>query len=427
MKIESVAIIGAGPAGLTAALAASQCGLDVTVFEQAPQFDPVGGGILLHSNGLRVLEALSLLDRFRPLMRLIETMTLEAGGRVLFRLDYRTLAVPLPHGAVIMRHALEECLLAAVREAAVPVHFGHRLEAVDLKTGRARLALSTPTPPCHPEFDVVIACDGVNSRTREALGVPVRPFTGEAFLRGTGLVEMPPTLREIWASGGRVFGICPLPGAQTHFYCSAPPGPWPGAVLDDLGAWLDTWDEFGPEVAAIVRAVPDWRQVNYSVAGEVRLRHWSVPPVFFVGDAAHAMRPNLGQGANAAMVDALVLVRLLAAARKNAADLRSVGRAYERVRRLFAGETQLVARTIGVFAGWQSRPGRWARDVLLSLPQRVPVLQHFGALLTAGYNPRETPWLAGGGGEALIKGLPRPGREYGCQEPPMGQSKETHQ
>src|SRR5215211_3228071 len=64
--LSRVAIVGAGPAGLAAALALRRLGLEVTVFEQAEDYQRIGGGIVLHDNGQRVLQALGLLDSFRP-------------------------------------------------------------------------------------------------------------------------------------------------------------------------------------------------------------------------------------------------------------------------------------------------------------------------------------------------------------------------
>ena len=65
-----IAIVGAGPAGLTAALAGRKLGLEVTVFEQAHDFKRIGGGIAIQDNGQRVLDTLGLLESFRPYMRL---------------------------------------------------------------------------------------------------------------------------------------------------------------------------------------------------------------------------------------------------------------------------------------------------------------------------------------------------------------------
>src|SRR5689334_25179590 len=95
MRAKRIGIVGAGPAGLTAALAAQRLGLDVTVFEQAPNFERIGGGILVHSNGLRVLAALGLVESLEGRGRTTQVLRVEtAEGRVLSTFDYRKLDIP---------------------------------------------------------------------------------------------------------------------------------------------------------------------------------------------------------------------------------------------------------------------------------------------------------------------------------------------
>src|SRR5262245_22692352 len=95
MSSMRIAVVGAGPAGLTAAIAGRRLGLDVTVFEQAPNFERIGGGILVHSNGLRVLGALGLVDALEARGRTTAVLRVEtAVGRVLSTFDYRKLDIP---------------------------------------------------------------------------------------------------------------------------------------------------------------------------------------------------------------------------------------------------------------------------------------------------------------------------------------------
>jgi 2-polyprenyl-6-methoxyphenol hydroxylase-like FAD-dependent oxidoreductase len=100
----------------------------------------------------------------------------------------------------------------------------------------------------------------------------------------------------------------------------------------------------------VLGAVRDWSRVNYDEPVEVQARWWCRPPVFLVGDAAHAMTPYLGQGANSALVDALVLSRLLAAEFQGRGDLAAVGRRYQVVRRRFTRLLQTSSRRQGDLA-----------------------------------------------------------------------------
>jgi 2-polyprenyl-6-methoxyphenol hydroxylase-like FAD-dependent oxidoreductase len=388
-----VAVVGAGPAGLTAALAGRTLGLDVRVYEQAPDFRRVGGGIMLHSNGLRVLDALGALDSFAPQMRLTRHIhLLNADGRRLSSSDLGEIAVPHNHTAVVLRYQLQDHLLAAVERAGVGVGFGRRLIGVTVTPGGAVMRFADGG---EEEADVVVAADGLHSAVRESLGLSaVKVPVGEAYLRAVADVRTPNSdVRELWAADGRRFGICPLPGDRTYFFCTAPIGGWPGVLAGGLNEWVGGWADFGPEVTALLRGVPDWSRVNYSELHEVRMPRWHRPPVFVLGDAAHAMTPNLGQGANSAMTDALVLMRLLAEKAGGEVNLTDVAERHEAGRRRFVTQVQATARHTGRLAAVRSGVGRWARDAAMRASGRVGFVRR-GMLRTAmGVNPADEPYF----------------------------------
>jgi len=389
--VSEVTIVGAGPAGLVAAIAAKRLGLEPTVFEGAADFKRVGGGILLQNNGLQVLGALGLLESFRPFMRVTPVLVTELpDGRRLAAVDYRKLAVPHPYTAVVLRYELQEHLLAAAQREGVTLHFGSRCNGVVRTEGAA--VLSFENGVTHTAR-VLLACDGIHSHVREGAGVPyVKREIRRAYLRAVAELHMQDDLiREIWGADGRRIGICPLPGNRTYIFTTAPFGQWQGVLEHDLEGWIRSWAPFGPLVQHLLRAVPDWRRVNYSEVAEVVMPNWFHPPIFFVGDAAHAMTPNLGQGANAAMVDALVLVRLLALEPRG--DLTGVGQQYEAIRKDFVRRTQRTAYRAGVLAELTSKPLQRLRNRTFSLVQRVPSLGRSALLLAAGYNPSDEPYL----------------------------------
>ena len=118
MGSQRIAIVGAGLAGLTAALAARQQGLDVRLFEQAADFQQIGGGIDDPQQRYARSEALGQLDGFAPHMRLTSLLHLEAArGKRLSTTDLREVAVPHNQAAVVMRHRLQEYLLGAAERA----------------------------------------------------------------------------------------------------------------------------------------------------------------------------------------------------------------------------------------------------------------------------------------------------------------------
>ncbi|HVK13221.1 MAG TPA: NAD(P)/FAD-dependent oxidoreductase [Gemmataceae bacterium] len=381
-----IAIVGAGPAGLTAALAGRQAGLAVRVYEQAPDARPAGGGLMLHSNGLRVLDALGVLDALRPDLRFTSVTRLEPLGRRPVRTDLGELTIPHNHLAVVLRADLQEALRAAVERAGVPVEFGRRLASVAKTPAGARLTFEDGGSA---EAAAVVGADGLHSRVRTALGLPAEVVpVGEAYLRG--VADRPTAaddVRELWGPDGRRFGICPLPHGRTYFFCSAPLGRWAEVRASGLAGWVEGWRPFGADVVALLEAVPAWDRVNYAELSEVRMPRFAFPPAYLIGDAAHAMTPNLGQGGNSSMVDAVVLMRLLAA------DPATAGAKYDALRRPFVTATQAAARRVGRMAALRSRPLRWARDMLMRLASAVPAVRRGLLRTAAGYNPAEEDML----------------------------------
>jgi 2-polyprenyl-6-methoxyphenol hydroxylase-like FAD-dependent oxidoreductase len=388
-----IAIVGAGPAGLVAAIAARKLGLEPQVFEQAPDFKRIGGGILIHSNGLRVLDALGIYRGFESAMNPTQTLlSVAPGGRVLGRVDYAGIAIPFNRCAVVMRYELQEHLLREATRAGVKIEFGQRLTGLAIRDRSAGLEFSGGAS-C--EAEVVAACDGTRSATRTAAGIHATISTiAQAYLRGIAERRTEDrTIRELWGADGRRFGICPLPGDRTYFFCTAPFGEWKAESTAPPREWIEGWRPFGDEVIALLEAVSDWSRVNYDELHEVRLDRWVQPPVFLVGDAAHAMTPNLGQGANCAMVDALVLVRLLAESRQRDGGLEAVASKYEAVRRAFVTRIQSMARQMGLVASLRSPVARLLRDSALGVALRIPAITKSATLLSVGYNPAEENFL----------------------------------
>ncbi len=389
----NIAVVGAGPAGLIAALAASKTGFEVVVFEQAPDFKRIGGGILIHSNGLRVFDALGIQDGFEAAMRPMRRLkAIVPPARIVGDIDYGALAIPQNRCAVTMRYELQEYLLECARSAGIEVRFNHRLSG--LERGERGAALRFDGAGAY-QADIVLACDGINSVAREAAGLAgrKRPI-GEAYLRAIAQSATDAeVIRELWGADGRRFGICPMTRDRTYIFCSVALGRWDGIRAGGLGDWIESWRPFGAEVVELLRAVPDWERVSYDELHELHLDRWVAPPVFVIGDAAHAMTPNLGQGANSAMVDALVVVRLLAEARDRGQTLEQAGARYESIRKRFVTRVQTAARQMGAVAAFVSPVARALRNAALAGLSRVGPLMRRSALLGAGYNPEEDAYL----------------------------------
>src|SRR5262245_42146307 len=163
-----IAIVGGGPAGLIAAIAAQRAGFACTVYEQAASFERVGGAVGIQSNGLSVLEALDLLDVFRERIVFLTTGVMESPpGRLIARADLSKLGIPHAGFAVALRYDLQEILAASARNEGVELRFGARCTRAEWLPHATRLHFVDGSSTDAP---LVLACDGVRSVVRESLG-----------------------------------------------------------------------------------------------------------------------------------------------------------------------------------------------------------------------------------------------------------------
>lgn len=382
--MKSVAIIGAGPAGLTAALAAQRFGVPVVVYEQSPEFSQTGAGFLIHSNGLRVLDALDLWSCVcRHIMLTTQLRTESAVGELITTFDYSKLDIPRNHGGVVLREDLRRYLYESVLQRGVPINFGHELQSLKVDGGGcARVQFSNGH---EEEHSMVIACDGVNSRVRSLTELNARIIPA-SYVTYAGVSSSAPAVkaaREIW-SHGEYFGVCPLPDDTSFFYAKGLKNP----SSSQLTAWVERWKNSCAEVGHVLQGA-DLNKLVRTEFREVCLNHWYRPPIFFIGDAAHAMKPNLGQGANSSMVDALVLVRLIAEMYSKPVDLERVGFEFQSIRKPFVSRVQWFARQIDVFRSLTDHNVSLCRDSLLRFCHQFRPPSRYVMSLIAGYNPRE--------------------------------------
>jgi 2-polyprenyl-6-methoxyphenol hydroxylase-like FAD-dependent oxidoreductase len=287
-----------------------------------------------------MLAALGLLESFRPHLQPCPVIAAELCGGRLLGADFGRFSPPLRHlPAIVLGHQLQEHLLAAARAGGVEVRFGHRVVAVSAAGDAAVLRLADGA---RERVGLVLACDAAGSPTRASLWPPARRRRlRRAYLRGVADIGwQPPRVRAL---------RYPTAGSSGRHRVDA--GRRPSTVACRRGSLVG---RLRPDAPAIPGAVQDWRRVNYERPLEVQAWRWSRTPVFLVGDAAHAMTLYLGQGANSALVDALLLSWLLERALHGRGDLAAVGRRYKEIRGRFIRPLQAGSRRQGDLAtlGW---------------------------------------------------------------------------
>lgn len=366
-----VTVIGAGIGGLATAAGLSQCGHDVTVLERATDLSPVGAGISLFANGYRALDLIGIGDRLRvPYDAHARTGQRTASGRLLARIP----TDPRIELGVIHRAELHEQL----RDAAHKAQLRLGTEAVRVSGSDVVVRPTAGGAESIVSADVVVAADGINSQIRAALpDDPGLRYSGYSSWRG--ITDAPFDLRgvlgESWGFRER-FGYLPIRDGRVYWFgvASMPPG----SVFDD-------------EVAEVRRRFSHWHrpipELLAATAPEAVMRHdisdLTRPLPSFVhgrlvllGDAAHAMTPNLGQGGGQSLEDAATLTLLL----RDISDIGDIGplprdgarldaalAEYDRLRRPRTQAITKQARQLGAFAHVGSRPGALLRDAVFAL------------------------------------------------------------
>jgi 2-polyprenyl-6-methoxyphenol hydroxylase-like FAD-dependent oxidoreductase len=325
-------IVGGGIAGLATAAGLARAGIACEVVERAPAWAPVGAGIVLSVNAMAVMRRLGLDDAVAERgTRLGRGAITDAAGRELGATDFALLEPELGPTIALHRAALHEVLLEGARD--VPVAHDASVEA--LRSDEDGVDV-TFTDGREHRYDLVVGADGLRSRVRELLfGPSSLAYSGYTCWRF--VVKSPVrslAMREMWGRGRRL-GIVPIGEDSLYAFAvaNAPPGADdpPEGRLDRL---RERFAGFGGQAPDVLAALQSPDQLIHNDLEERPEGPWHAGRVLLIGDAAHAMTPNMGQGAAMALEDAAVLVELLAAGASPVSEvvLRLVERRRARVR-----------------------------------------------------------------------------------------------
>jgi 2-polyprenyl-6-methoxyphenol hydroxylase-like FAD-dependent oxidoreductase len=305
---RQILVIGAGIAGLATTVALQRRGHDVTVIEERTDTSS-GAGISIWPNALAALDEIGLGDAVR-----------EAGGRVTAgALRWRdgtwlrhpaherlvkALGEPL---VVIRRSALTTVLADAVAEGTL--HHGLSTRELVSTADGVRVRLSDSTTR---EADAVVGADGTRSVVARHLnGSLADRYVGYMAWRGVAECGIDPDFAGEVMGPAIEFGHVPLGPDRTYWFATerAPEGQVaPQGELTYLKAKFATWAEPIPTVLAATDPEGLLRNDLYD---RDQARQWSRGPVLVVGDAAHPMRPHLGQGGCQGIEDAAILARFV--------------------------------------------------------------------------------------------------------------------
>ena len=349
MQPPRTIIVGGGIGGLFAAKALLAHGLEVAVYEQAPELGEVGAGVYITPNSVRQMVRVGLGDA-------VETWGARVGAAShYFRADGSPIApVQVTDSSgwsanFGMHRADFVDFLAASLPKGI-VHTGHRCIGFEQVGDKARVKFANGATAA---ADIVVGADGIHSELRPYVFPPSQPvFSGSVAYRGTVPSDRVPGFPnerwQMWLGQGKHFLVFPLRAGKLLNYVGFVPADkemkesWsaPGDP-DMLRAEFAGWD---PRIEALLLKVE--KTFRWALHDREPMPTWTKGRLTLLGDAAHPMLPHLGQGANQAIEDGMALATILS--RVGNAHAPEALIAYERLRRQRVADVQHGARQNGM-------------------------------------------------------------------------------
>lgn len=380
-----IAICGAGPAGLAAALALSEQGRRITIFDQFETPKPLGSGLILQPTGLAVLDHLGIGKRIRGLGARIDRLygKAAASGRVV--LDVRYEALGAARGLAVHRAGLFNVLHDAARAAGIEVETLSQVKDLDGSSvifNEARRA---------GPFDLVVDALGSNSPLiAHASGPDYRqPLAYGAIwssLPWPGPPFDPHSLEQRYDKASVMSGVLPIgcvregEAAQAAFFWSLKVADFPRWQAQGLQRWKESVHILWPETAPLLDSIASAEQMVLARYDHHMLALPYGRKLVFIGDSAHSTSPQLGQGANQALLDVKTLTECL----QRHDDLADAISDYARRRRFHVKIYQALSRLFTPFYQSDSELLPLVRDHLVAGMSRLPIAQRALARIVCG-------------------------------------------
>ncbi len=398
MKPLDVAVVGTGTVGSASALFLARQGHRVTLYERVPEPSTIGAGIMLQPTGMAVLRALGLEQQVVPKGDVIDKLTVQtAARRKVMELEYSHLEPGL-FGVGLHRGVLFDVLYrAASKEPGVTMCTGVDVEDLHVHRDGTHAIVERGTRTKHGKHDLVVVANGARSSLRDdtafvksverypwgALWAIVpdvdNRFTGRLFqvVRGTHrLIGLLPT------------GHGPEGGPRmVSFFFSLRSDLLSSFREGDFAAWKQGVLDDAPEAAPVLAQLGGPNALLFSEYHDVVMWPWNTERVVYLGDAAHAMSPQLGQGCNLALLDAWFLSEAMRG-RENVTDALFT---YSRRRRWHLGWYQFITRALTPFFQSDLPWLQPVRDYGFPLATKLPWVRKQMVAAMAGVS--RGPWL----------------------------------
>jgi 6-hydroxynicotinate 3-monooxygenase len=317
-RSKTIAVIGAGLGGMTAAGLLQRAGFRVKIYEQAPTFSRIGAGIHFSSNVMLVMRRLGIEKALSDIGLHPDAFVSRKWdtGEILFELPFDAASERRNGAAYINVHRGD---LHAILESSLEpstIAFGKKLHAIDLSGSPTRLIFADRE---HSEADIIIGADGVNSKSREFVIGPGKPrYTGNIAHRSifpvARLRGLPIRACSKWWGPGNHILVYYMTQAREEVYLvtSAPQADWDTTesfLPCDRDEFLAVFDGYHAELRQVIEAAAEI--TKWPVFDREPSDRWHRGNVVLLGDACHAMRPYMAAGAAMAIEDAAVLARCI--------------------------------------------------------------------------------------------------------------------
>jgi 2-polyprenyl-6-methoxyphenol hydroxylase-like FAD-dependent oxidoreductase len=368
-----VLIVGAGIGGLSAAIALQRRGIEAVLVERTTELKEIGAGIAIAANAMKALDSLGLADAVRHIGAEPQFYEIRSWrGEVLSRVSVSEQREKLGAASVALHRAdLQAALLQGLAEAGGKVHFGKECVGLEQTEGYVRASFASGP---EERGDLLVGADGLNSTIREhLLGDEPPRYAGYTAWRAVVTPQrelVPQGAVESWGRGKRF--LFARIGRGRVYWAAAKNAPQ-GADRRSAGSrkefLLGTFRGWHEPIEELIRVTDERAILHTDIYDRDPLKErWGEGRISLLGDAAHPMTPDLGQGACQAIEDAVVLAKRLSEESDPASALRDY-------------ESQLTRR-VAVIVQRSRRLGKMAqletpllcqlRDVLLKrTPDRV--------------------------------------------------------
>ncbi|MBC7770532.1 MAG: FAD-dependent monooxygenase [Phycisphaerales bacterium] len=379
MKPLDIAIAGCGVAGLACAALLRQQGARVVVYDRLETPRPLGSGIILQPVGLHVLDAIGAGAAIRDLGAPIERLYGLSGERVVLDVRYKARGRRAPCGLGVHRGALFQVLYDAALAGGAEIAGGRDIVAAH--DGRLEFAGGARSA----RFDLVIDALGVRSPLSRLPQAPL-PFGALwASLDWAGKFD-PAALEQRYVAARKMAGVLPigrLKGEgrqQAAFFWSlkhVDRQAWSAAPLD---AWKDEVRSLWPATEPLLKQIRSHDDLVFASYAHRTMREPVSRHCAHVGDSWHCASPQLGQGANMALLDAFALARAL----ETQSNLDAALGEYARMRLWHIRLYQAASWMFTPAYQSDSATIAWLRDFIVAPLSRVPLAPALLAALVAG-------------------------------------------